>query len=306
MTYPYTIALCCNGSLLPGLHATLASLTRNLSQREKVSLHLFIRDIDAATRKELELTVADAGGVGRFEIREADISGFEDARTLHGDRTIYLRLKLPDLLPEAPTIVYLDSDLVVKADVCEMFTFPLGDNALGAIPAEMVRWSLDADVFHKLGLNDEGNYFNSGVLLINAAQWRKQGVIRQILDFARAHGPLLRSHDQTILNALFSLTYFHLPTRFNTPLGPSYAVAEGTDNIFHFMGSPKPWDPFGRLMHNNWRLWDEEIKTSRFRWSDYLARYGSAYAARTWALRKSYLREMKTKAVKLIRGRKCG
>ncbi len=33
MTYPYTIALCCNGSLLPGLHATLASLTRNLSQR---------------------------------------------------------------------------------------------------------------------------------------------------------------------------------------------------------------------------------------------------------------------------------
>ncbi len=44
--------------------------------------------------------MADAGGVGRFEIREADISGFEDARTLHGDRTIYLRLKLPDLLPE--------------------------------------------------------------------------------------------------------------------------------------------------------------------------------------------------------------
>ncbi len=175
----------------------------------------------------------------------------------------------------------------MKADVCEMFTFPLGDNALGAIPAEMVRWSLDADVFHKLGLNDEGNYFNSGVLLINAAQWRKQGVIRQILDFARAHGPLLRSHDQTILNALFSLTYFHLPTRFNTPLGPGYPRAEETDNIFHFMGSPKPWDPVRATDAQQLAAVDEEIKTSRFRWSDYLSRYGSAYAVRAWALRKS-------------------
>ncbi len=221
MDSPFYVALCCNGSLLPGF-ARDAGLTGPEFKPARESLPPpFSHRRRSGQPGRTQGTVLDAGGVGHLELRDVTITDFEDFNTLHGDTTIYLRLLLPNLLPEASTIVYLDSDLVVLADVCEMFAFPLNETALGAIPGEMIRYSLDRDVFMKLGLGDEGTYFNSGVLLINAAQWRKTGVIQQALEFARANPSLLRSHDQTILNVLFSLTYYRIPHRFNTPLARS-------------------------------------------------------------------------------------
>jgi len=306
MNSPFHVALCCNGSLLPGLHATLASLTRSPDQRDKVSLHLFISGSDPAGQDDLRRTVIESGGVGDLQLHEADLSDFQGLRSLHGDRTIYLRLKLPDLLPDAPTILYLDSDLIVDADVCEMFALPLADAPLGAVVAEPVAWSLDRDVFHQLGLNDDDRSLNSGVLLINATQWRKNGVTQQALEFARAHPTLLKSHDQTILNTLFSRTYYELPKRFNIMLAPENQPLEVNDAIYHFMGSPKPWDPFGNILHGNWRLWKNVIGQTRFRWGDFLARYPGSYVARAWALRYSYLRVTKRRVLGVFNPRPNG
>jgi lipopolysaccharide biosynthesis glycosyltransferase len=299
MDSPFHVALCCNGSLLPGLHATLASLVRNLSLRENVSLHLFLTGVDPASQAALKGTVHDAGGVGRLQFHDVKSNDFEGFATLHGDSTIYLRIMLPNLLPEAQTILYLDSDLIVLADVCEVFALPLNDSHLGAVSSEMIRYCIDLDVFLKLGRGDEGTYFNSGVLLFNAALWRKNNVIQQALEFARTHPQLLRSHDQTILNVLFNTTYYNMPARFNSPLAPiAWRLEKPNNYIYHFTGSPKPWDPFGSFMNNNAGLWQKTIRKTRFRWWDYLSRYGRSYASRTWALRKSYVRELKLKIMR--------
>ncbi|MCE0521825.1 MAG: glycosyltransferase family 8 protein [Methylacidiphilales bacterium] len=301
MNSPFHVALCCNESLLPGLHATLASLTRNLGRREKVELHLFISGIDEASQLELRRTVAESGGVGVLQFHEMDLSDFQDLRTLHGDRTIYMRLKLPDLLPDASLILYLDSDLIVNTDVCEMFALPLGDAPFGAVMAEPVSWSLDRDVFRKLGLNDDDRCLNSGVILFNAAVWRKTGVTQQALEFARTHPTLLKSHDQTILNALFSRTYCDLPKHYNAMLSPESRPVVASDAIYHFMGSPKPWDPLGNILHRNWRLWKDVIGKTRFRWSAFLAGHAGSYAARAWALRYSYLRVVKRRVTGMFK-----
>jgi lipopolysaccharide biosynthesis glycosyltransferase len=303
VTSDFSIALCCNGPLLPGLHATLASLTRNLGRRDAVSLHLFISGIDQASQDALAGTVAQAGGVGTLQFHEMDLSDFQDFEALHGDRTAYLRLKLPGLLPQAETLLYLDSDLVVHTDLCEIFAIPLGDSPLGAITGETVAWSLDHDIYRRLGLADDDPCFNSGVLYFNAALWRKEDLTGRALTFARENAALLRSHDQTILNALFFKTFIHLPGRYNLILAPESRPLELADGIYHFMGSPKPWDPLGNLLHGNWRIWKNVIGQTRFTWNDFLARHKKAYAARAWALRFSYLRVMKRKLTALLRGR---
>jgi lipopolysaccharide biosynthesis glycosyltransferase len=289
------IALCCSGALLPGLHATLASLVRHLGEREKISLHLFISDIDEASRADLTATVADAGGVGALVFHDPDLSDFKDLGGLHGDHMTYLRLKLPDLLADAATILYLDADLVVHTDAGAMLALPLGDAPLGAISGESVAWSLDHDIFRKVGLADEDRCFNAGVLLINAAWWRRNGVLARALDFARKNPGLLRSHDQTLLNIFFSRSFCHLPPRFNRIVSAETRPTEPDDGIYHFMGSPKPWDPLGFLMHSNWRLWKQAVAPSRFRWSGFLRHYGRFYLRRAWSLRYSYLRVLRRK-----------
>ncbi len=301
MNSDFSIALCCNGSLLPGLHATLASLTRSLGAREKVSLHLFISGIDEEGRAELKGTVDDAGGVGRLQFHEMDLSEFQDLKSLHGDRTTYLRLKLPDLLADAPVILYLDADLIVQTDICEMFALPLGDAPLGGIAGETVSWSLDRDFYLKIGLTDEDDCFNAGVLLLNAARWRELKLGAQALEFGRKHDALLKSHDQTIMNALFARTFYHLPRKFNIILAPETRRVEAADGIYHFMGSPKPWDPCGTFFHRNCRMWNRAIRGTHFKWAHFLGRHGKSYATRTWSLRFSYLRVLKRRLEEVLK-----
>jgi lipopolysaccharide biosynthesis glycosyltransferase len=279
--------------MLPGLHATLASLTKNLGRREHVALTLFYQDIDAISLEELRGTVEDAGGVGALDFREADVTDFKHLRSLQGDWMTYLRLYLPRLLPDAATILYLDSDLVVNTDASAFFDVPLGEAPIGAIDGGTVLLNLDGAFLKTVGLQDDDRSFNAGVLLINAELWRTGGLIEQTMAFGKKHSEFLRSADQTILNALFARSFCPLPAHLNIAVLPQEARLPDSNGIFHFVGSPKPWDPLGRFFHGNWQMWRDVIVRTRFRWSHFLRHHVSSFALRAWTLRRSYLRTLR-------------
>ena len=281
--------------MLPGLHGTVASLVKHLSRREMVSLTLFVHGVKEAESTALTGTILAAGDVGKLQILEADISEFKGLKSLQGDWMTYLRLLLPKLMPTANTILYLDSDLVVNTDVCAFFNHKLGDFPLGAIDGGTVGWNLDRQFLKTVDLTDDDRVFNAGVLLINAELWRRTGLVEQALEMARTYSTILTSHDQSVLNALFSRNFYKLPPQFNTGVFPNDKPLADTDCIYHFIGSPKPWDPLGRFFHGNWRIWHSVIKQTKFKWSDFLARHMGAYAKRAWMLRRSYLRTLQKK-----------
>jgi len=278
--------------MLPGLHATLASLVRHLGRRERVSLSLFVHDIKEGELASIRGTIRDAGGVGALTVHEAGLSDFKDLKALQGDRMPYLRLHLPRLMPEADTILYLDSDLIANTDACALFEHKLDDFPLGAVNGPTVAWSLDRDFLKTVGLTDDDRTFNSGVLLVNAKLWRKTGLVERAMEMARANSSILTSHDQSVLNGLFSRDFHGLAGQFNIEVTPEAGPLAVADGIYHFVGSPKPWDPCGRLFHGNWRIWNDVIRQTQFNWSDFLSHHSVAYGVRTWTLRRSYLRTL--------------
>jgi lipopolysaccharide biosynthesis glycosyltransferase len=290
---PYHIALCCNGTMLPGLHATLGSLVKRLGQREKVSLTVFVQDITEAELTEVRGTINDAGGVGALNFNEADPSEFKDLKTLHGEWMTYLRLLLPRLLPDAGTILYLDSDLVIDMDACAFFDHDLSNSALGAIDGAAVEWTLDRDFLKLVGLTDTDRTFNAGILLINVKLWNQNGLVNRALEIARTHSEVLTSHDQSVLNAMFSREFYKLPPQYNLAVTPEDKLVPRTDCIYHFVGSPKPWDPFGKYFHGSWPIWHSVIAQTKFRWSHFLSHHLSAYCKRGWMLRRSYVRTLR-------------
>ncbi len=279
--------------MLPGMHATLASLVRNLGRRQQVTLHLFLDDMTLTEIAELTQTVAESGGVADLIVHAADLSLFKGLKTLHGQWMTYLRLLLPQMLATADTILYLDSDLVVNTDACGFFDHALGEIPLGAINGPPVEWSLDHEFLRLIGLKDDDRSFNAGVVLINAAQWRAEGLVEQSLQMARNYTDVLTSHDQSVLNALFSRRFYELPPRYNRQISPEDRPMETTDSIFHFVGSPKPWDLFGRSFHGNWNAWHQAVAPTQFRWRSFLGGHLGTYLKRAWMLRRSYIRTLK-------------
>jgi len=281
--------------MLPGLHATLASLVKRLGRREMVSLTIFIQDISDDELTALKGTVEDAGGVGALQFQEAENFDFKDLRTLHGEWMIYLRLLLPRLLPEAKTILYLDSDLVINTDACMLCDSDLGSSGLGAVDGASVEWSLDRDFLKLVGLCETDRSFNSGVVLFNVEQWKQDGLVERALEMARKYSDVLVSHDQSVLNAMFSRDFYKIPPQYNRGIAPEEKQLPDIDCIYHFVGSPKPWDPLGKYFHGNWKIWNTVIEQTKFKWSTFLSHHFGAYLKRAWSLRRSYLRTLRRK-----------
>lgn len=284
------IVFCADAAILPGLHAALFSLIQNLGQRENASLYIFFQDMGEDDLEDLRRTATAAGGVGELQFLKADYSNYRTLRPLTGSRMAYLRLDLPQLLPDAQKILYLDCDLIVSMDVTPIFDHDLGEVPLGVTSIATMNWALEHAFFRSLGMSDHDKIFNSGVLLFNALAWRKEGLTKLALEFGRIHSPQLLSADQTILNALFYERFYHLPEHYNTRLCPEDLPNPGENGIFHFVGSPKPWDFGGKWIHLNWRLWRNAIRKTRFSYRRFLIRHADKVLRRSWTLRRSYLR----------------
>ena len=89
--------------------------------------------------------------------------------------TTYFRLFIPNLYPQYNKALYLDCDIVLLADVAELYNIDMGDNLVAAAPDDVIQ---KIEVFQEyvekvVGVADYRNYFNAGVLLMNLDELRK-------------------------------------------------------------------------------------------------------------------------------------
>ena len=90
------------------------------------------------------------------------------------------RLLLPELLPEYDKVVYIDCDVIVRQDVAKLYEeTDLGDNYLGVVFEAPIEHQTER--FRSLGC-DPMRYFNSGFLLMNLNQMRKEKISERLLE----------------------------------------------------------------------------------------------------------------------------
>jgi lipopolysaccharide biosynthesis glycosyltransferase len=182
---------------------------------------------------------------------------------------VWLRLALPDLLPELSRVLYLDADTFVAGALGPLWATDLGDSPLAAV-ANVVEPAMH-DHVRSLDLNPLGGFFNSGVLLMNLDVMRRESSFDQLVACASDHERLVWP-DQDVLNAVFAGRWQPLHPRWNAmnslwtwpewataTLGAD-AVAEATTDpaIVHFEG-PSICKPWHYLCRHPWR--DEYRRT---------------------------------------------
>jgi lipopolysaccharide biosynthesis glycosyltransferase len=181
---------------------------------------------------------------------------FHGFRRFYGAYAAYYRLVLPDLIPE-DRVLYLDTDTVTATDLSPLATIDMQGYAMGFVVQSTMGTALESRFFLKLGNRKDDPAFNSGVMLVDSKQWRDQQCSQRLIEFCRTYPEELLAADQTALNALFSKSCLHLDARFNVRLSTVDRIEIPAEAVYHFFGSPKPWDIFGNLFHPYAGLWNE-------------------------------------------------
>ena len=135
-----------------------------------------------------------------------------DAIPKHGwlPKAACLRLFLASILPiEIQRVIYLDCDILVAADLGELYRMDLHGCPIAAVQDERMRPFFCVEI----GL-DARHYFNSGMLIIDLAQWDEPA--RRALDLFVENGAAYPCLDQDVLNIVFKDNWLELETRWNT------------------------------------------------------------------------------------------
>ena len=168
---------------------------------------------------------------------------------------VWLRLMIPELLPEASRVLYLDSDLFVYGALRPLWETPMEEAPMAAVAN--VAEPATRDHIAALGVDYPGGYFNSGVLLLDLERMRAEGSADTLFRFAHDHRGKLRWPDQDALNAVFARRWLPLHPRWNAQnsfwvwrdwslevFDPgTLAEATADPGIRHFEGpnAAKPW-----------------------------------------------------------------
>lgn len=185
-----------------------------------------------------------------YEVSQENLSGLVIPKDSWFTVAAYYRLFFPSLVPDdIQKLIYIDADTVVIKDLSELYHLNIGTRPIGA-----VREKIGA-VRPEIGNYDKDNYFNSGVMLIDIKEWRKQEVTEKALKFIHEFPDALKCVDQDALNAVLLDNWFCIEKKFNVLYQfvpstlPKRARAPFLKDkvIIHYtLGKHKPWCALGR------------------------------------------------------------
>lgn len=257
----FPVAFFTDRNMLPGLHVAVLSLLESVSDETArgLTIKIFLDQVSDREVDALHQTVRSSHR-GEVEVTYTAYSPTapKGGSLLHGNHTIYGRLCLPKLLPSHNHCLYLDSDLIVLCDIGEIFQYFDNKNILLADGAGVRRFALESRLLSRAGLDMEGPYFNSGVLGINLALWRKRNADDLCAKVLAKFGGDMTNGDQALLNLALHDSFKSLGETYNTQIFPwSPPVKEPDRRIYHFVGSPKPWDFLGSWASSHYTMWHD-------------------------------------------------
>lgn len=186
----------------------------------------------------------------------------------------FFRLAMPELLPDYPRAVYLDTDTILLHDVAELYDALTHDAFAAAVPdVVMQAYSQNPQVTEEylgaygnigtywskhleLAPQARATYFNSGVLVLNLEKMRRAGMGTRFMELLYAK-PFVFP-DQDILNIAFNGDVQTLPFAWNffQTLNPKLqysaavlakrAVAAADMRLIHYAWK-KPWREAGHV-----------------------------------------------------------
>lgn len=187
----------------------------------------------------------------------------------------------PWILLNYEKAIVMDCDIIVQRDLADLYNVELGNNLAGGVPDVAFQGILNGEVpgtyeyvKNEMEMDNPYEYINTGVLLLNLCEFRRQYKEEQILKIAQTKK--FRIQEQDILNVILENKIIKLPINWNYYVPVSeflknsierapmqalddYKKAGETPYLVHFAGVPKPWTNPDTLRGELW--WEYARRT---------------------------------------------
>jgi len=263
---------------------SMASLIEHNKENE-INFHVLSDGISEENRQKI-------GEMAKFYGRKVEFYPIEGLMQDLKDRiygldtgkfriTTLARLLMGSILPETVTkVLYLDCDTVVLRNISGLYDLRLNDD-IAAMAAEP---TIYPEVKELVGLTEEDNYYNAGMILLNLSAWRSEDMETNCLEYYNTMGGKLPFNDQDIINHVlkgrikrvgqtydFITNYYYF--RYETLVEKSAAYGKGESkesfrlakhhpHIVHYASDERPWNR-GNLNHYS-RAYEKYLKLTPF------------------------------------------
>ena len=259
-----------NKYTLPAL-VFLTSLMENIGDKTKYEIYIMTADDYSESNKKKFFTLIKKYGKEKLKIAFLNMKD-NYVPTTYGpyiSKAAYYRVYLPYLLPKVKKLIYLDVDMINFHDLSEFYNMELKkDIYLYAMAdyydhrRELFRYGITTD-----------KYINSGTLLMDLKNIRKNGFDEKLKQFMIKHGRSLNHHDQTAINAVYYKNMGILPIKYvifsfkkfedlvkynNEQEKPYRSTMEQLKEAYtrpfliHYAGYSKPWQKKDVAFKEHW------------------------------------------------------
>lgn len=142
---------------------------------------------------------------------------------------IFARFKVPEILHELKKCIYLDVDIIVRADISELWAVDISRYLFGAVE-EPKDTRLRRNIVLNISCDDP--YFNTGILLLNLDRLRTINIDDKVNAFLKTNTMALLYPEQDILNKMFHDKCYPLPMQWNVITG--MYTDRASDNFVHY------------------------------------------------------------------------
>ena len=231
----------------PYLHVALISLIKNASKDRRYKIIVVYQELNEQNRNNLAKLVEDYPNFEmEFKFMKQSLDMITDRienrlRSDYFTMTIYFRIFIPDMYPEYDKAIYIDSDIIVPGDISELYDTDMHDNLIGVVTDGSVNDvpELQRYMTESLGLK-LGDYFNSGMLLMNMKELRNVHLAEHFLYLLNKYHFDCVAPDQDYLNSMCYGKIEYLDSCWDAMPNRNKPEIENP-KIIHYNLFDKPW-----------------------------------------------------------------
>lgn len=228
---------------IPFLAVTIESILENASEENFYEIKVLYTNISSDYMKRIKKLEKD-----NLKIEFVNLNYYIDSikdklyTRDYYSKTTYFRLFIPSLYPQYDKALYLDADIVLNADVAELYNIDIKDNLVGAAPDEVVGFTpiFREYVERVVGVSSYKHYFNAGVLIMNLKALREFNFQEKFL-YLLDKVTFTVAQDQDYLNRICKGRVHLLDVVWDKmPVGRR-TIANQDIKLVHYNFAQKPW-----------------------------------------------------------------
>jgi hypothetical protein len=240
MAQEIPVVLCFDANFVN--YAAVATFSAFTNSKAKLKVYWIIPSEAESTTIPIKEILSQKGV--DISIHVVDVDYFNEWKEgVHIKRATYLRLLIPDAL-SIPKIIYLDCDLIVQADLSELFEMQMGSKEVGGVHDPV------GEKFSLMSKQEGDKYINAGVMIMNLESLRKNYFLEKCFKIYTTFTNEITFNDQCIINKYSEGQKLLIDSSWNycffichnLTLSPKAALKKlPRAKILHFAGAIKPW-----------------------------------------------------------------